>query len=462
MAVSGPRRGLLARIFGQPAPAALDLDPTEYFTPRDKPKGWSGTKLQGGRIRDEEPNADLVGRDAARVAMNMVRQDDAAQAAWEAVSATLQSASWAWKAGRPSDPFSMELADQANSMMGLDGKPGRMARSWEDVVGELILHELVGFRYAEPLWEFRTGHGYDLVDVADRDPRVHRLWETDGRCLTAVVQDPPQEQGVRLEDAPRIPADCLLLLTRGGTGHNFEGRGLFRGAYFPVKLKAHVLDMVSVGAERWGFATPKLKAKRSEAAAAMADYDFDAQLDNARANLAAYLAQEASYLEEPEFVEFLTYGGDVDPRGLLEVVAYCDTAILRCFLVQFLAIGVTDTGSRAAGQVHESFFRRAAINVLDRIAAGMGGADRPGGGVIGRWVTFNHGPNVDPALLPVLTHTGLDVDRLQQLIPSLAALTSTGWAVPDQRARDVLRARGGLPPEELNAEELKEDPADVV
>ena len=224
----------------------------------------------------------------------MMRTDDAVQASWEAVSATLLSASWAWHPGEPKDPLSVKLADEANRMMGVGGRSGRMRRAWEDQLAELILHEFIGYRYAEPVWEFRRGHGYDLVDLADRDPRAHRQWVTDRGQLLGVVQDPINEDGrfYNASAAPKIPASNLLLLSRGRTGQNYEGRGLARAAYFVWTLKTHVLDMISVAAERWGFATPMLRGRRSEAkSAGIADNDFDTQLDAVRSNLEDYFAQ---------------------------------------------------------------------------------------------------------------------------------------------------------------------------
>jgi hypothetical protein len=432
-------------------------DKASFLRPRQQ--GSSGTTLIGGRIRNEEPNSNLVGKEWAEEAMDMLRTDDSVQAAWEAISSTLLSAKWIAEPGDSSSPFSVQLADDANKLFGFNGYTSRMDRSWEEIVSELLLHEYIGFRYAEPIWQYRPEIGYvDLIDIADRDPRVHDRWIINGPRLEAVSQMPPMVDAQSklfsphlitqsMCGGPTMLATDILLLTRGRTGQNYEGRGLARGAYFLRKLKNHVLDMISIASERWAFSTPLIKGDREAArAAGIADTEYDAQLEAARTSLANYMAEEASYLESTPFISFEAWGGNLDASSMLEIVNYCDIGILRCFLVQFLALGVNDTGSRAVGSVQESFFRRACINVLDRIAAGMNGVSRPGGGVIGRWVELNHG-RVDASLLPKLVHSGLELDTLMEFSSQIPGLTSAGWLIPDLDARNTLRRRLALPPE---------------
>lgn len=418
---------------------------------RTNERGWSGTKLRGGRITGEDPNKDLQGKEWAETAHKMLYEDDAVAASWEAVSSTLLSARWAWEPGDSANPLSVKLADDANDMMGLAGRAGRMARSWEDILAELIMHEYLGFRYAEPIWRYRFGYGVDLVDIADRDPRAHHQWLIDGPTFLGVRQEAmtldtgemgrlAQKSGTQSPSGlPTIPADQLILLTRGGSGQNYEGRGLSRGAYFLWRLKTHVLDMISVASERWAFSTPLLVGDRAGATAAGAtDPEFTAQLEQARTALEKYMTQEAAYLEGTPFVDFREYGGNLDASPMLSVIQHCDMGILRCFLVQFLALGISDTGARSVGEVHETFFRRAAVNVLDRVAAAMMGRRRPGGGVIGRWVYFNYGEAVDPSLYPRLTHSGLNVDRLLEIVPMLPQPY-------DAATINALRSRANLP-----------------
>jgi len=435
----------LASLFRR-SPAALP-------EPGRAPFGWSGTKIQGGRIRGEDPNPNLQGKDWAEKAMEMLRTDTACAASWEAVSSTLLSPDWRWESGTSDDPFAEFLAKTANEMMGMGGRgAGRMRRSWEEMLGQMVLHEWIGFRYAEPIFRFRRGHGFDLVDIEDRDPRVHRAWVMNRGRLVGVTQDPAQEDRARgVSRIREIPAEGLLLLVREGTGNNFEGRGLGRAAYFPWHAKQATLDAISVAVDRWAFATPKITVLHEEArAAGVVDGTLQAQVDAAETVLGNYLARAGSWLVESEFVKFEQYGGGLDAGPVLDVARYYDIEILRASLVQFLAVGISDAGAKNAGEVHENFFRRNTVNALDRIAAAMSGPHRRGGGVIGRWVEANYGPH-DPSVLPRLTHTGLSVDYLKQLIPSLAPLTAAGWFSPttDPAARAALRDAANFPAEQV-------------
>lgn len=413
--------------------------------------GWGGVKIAAGRIVDVEQNAELRGELWPQTAEQMIRTDDAVQAGVEAIVGTLLSARWTVTPGDRESPFSRQLADELTTMLGIGvDTPGMMSRGWEAVVEQFAMAELIGFSVGEPRWGYAAGFGVVLEDIEDRAQSSIRRWHTAGGRLVSIEQAPVME-GDRFGGAPVIPAGQLVLLTRGGSGLNFAGRGLLRGCFALWRLKRHLIDMVAIGAERAAVGVPWLQTDWPAAeAAGVSRADYDADLEVAREALDSLVAQDRHWIESGPGVQFAQIGGDFDVgKSLLPGLEYCDRGILRAMLVQFLALGMSDaSGSRALGEVVETFFRRNAAQGLDRVAGVMNGAkaapDAPNG-VIGSWVEYNHGP-VDPRLLPRLGHSGLTVAPIVQLAQA-NGIDLSAWLPATPERRSILARELQLPPE---------------
>ncbi|RTL16439.1 MAG: hypothetical protein EKK55_24280 [Rhodocyclaceae bacterium] len=413
--------------------------------------GRPGVRIVGGRVVGIEANPDLTDERWPTVATRMLREDDAAQAAAEAVISTLMSARLSVSPGDPASGFSRKLADDCAAMLGTGSEPGMMARPLDEIVSEQVLHELIGVRYAEPRWGYRPGFGVILEDLEDRDGTAHRKWLVEGGRLVGVEQAALPDDGFRLASTRvTIPADQLVVVVRGKTGQNWGGRGLLRGAYAAWMRKRHYEDMAGIAAERWAVGVPELhhNAREAEEAGIPAD-EHRANVETARAALADFVAQEETWVETAPGIEIRRIGGDIDPSAILALINHEKTAILTAMLLGFLQLGQTETGSRAVGTVLETFFRRAGDQALARITAAWNGAARPGGGVLHRWAEYNHGP-VDPRLLPKLSHSGLIPHPLVQLAERLD-LGAVLRVDEDRVLRNTLRAQLALDPEPVAA-----------
>lgn len=415
--------------------------------PPPAPIGRSGTRLLGGRVFGVESNTDLADDKWPAIANQMMREDDAVQAGAEAVISTLMSARLSVSPGDPASGFSRKLADDCAAMLGTGSEPGMMARPLDDIVAEQVLHELIGVRYHEPRWAYRPGFGVILDDLEDREPAAHRKWLVEGGRLAGVEQSALAEDGYSLTTAwITIPADQLVVVVRGKTGANWNGRGLLRGCYAAWRRKRHYEDMAAIAAERWAVGVPELhhNAREAEEAGIPAD-EHRGNVDTAREKLADFVAQEEDWVETAPGIEIRRIGGDLDPSAILSLINHEKTAILTAMLLGFLQLGQTETGARAVGTVLETFFRRAGDQALARITAAWNGAARPGGGVLHRWAEWNHGP-VDPRLLPKLSHSGLIPHPLVQLAERLD-LGAVLKITEDRVIRNTLRAQLALDPE---------------
>jgi phage gp29-like protein len=200
-----------------------------------------------------------------------------------------------------------------------------------------------------------------------------------------------------------------------------------------------------VGLERWAIPTPKVKVDRSQAEQqGLTDSDLSAMIDDAADQAQAFLATEQSFLVESPVIQFDSYGmtPNLYSQGPLDIIKECDNQISQAFLAQFANLGISDTGSRSVGEVHLSVFRRAAINLCDIVASQISGADRRGGGTIGRLIRWNYG-YIDPSKLPRLTHTGLDTDDLAESLGMLPGLVQSGLLTPDDELERAIRERLG-------------------
>ena len=414
--------------------------------PRFRTRGISGTQLSGGKIIGKEQNPKLTGLNWVREAEEMLQTDPVVRRSWHMLRQTLLSATWRFVPGVEGDAVSEELARYANEAYGLDGCAGQMRASFEDQLSYLWEFVPTGYRYAEEIYKVgpdSTGKIRVWLDYyADREPSAHNKWlSQDGQHLDGVMQN---VVGYTYTPEP-IPANKLLLLTLNRTGSNFEGIGMLRPVWWWWRTKQRVSNLMCVGLERWAIPTPKIQVDRSQAEQqGLTDSDLSAMIDDAADQAQAFLATEQSFLVESPVIQFDSYGmtPNLYSQGPLDIIKECDNQISQAFLAQFANLGISDTGSRSVGEVHLSVFRRAAINLCDIVASQISGADRRGGGTIGRLIRWNYG-YVDPSKLPRLTHTGLDTDDLAESLGMLPGLVQSGLLTPDDELERAIRERLG-------------------
>lgn len=409
--------------------------------------GISGTRLAGGFISGLEKNAALTTTQWAQTHEEMLRTDPACNSAMRALFQTLLSAKWRWQRPDNASPLASTAADFLDEAFGFGGKRGRLKGGWEAALASMLPFVTLGFRYLEEVYAVADGRVW-LDRYADREPSAHQRWETDADGnLAAVVQT--DVSGLRTGgQGLSVPANKLVLLTLDRTGQNYAGRGLLRPCWYYWKLKTHALDMLAIAAERFAVPTPRVRVNRKEAQEA-SGYDdagaLNTAIDNAKAQAKAYTSHELAYLTEVAGVTFDTFGADFDPARLIAVVDHCDQQIYQAFLLGFMRLGVNDTGSRAVGEVQETFFRRAGVNILDYVAQVIGGPAGPGMGTAGRLLRWNF-PSLPESEYPRLVHEGLTPSPLLAQLPNIIAAKGAGlltWTREDEQ--DLRGANGQRP-----------------
>lgn len=419
-------------------------------TPRRPPKGAtgvSGTRIYSGRI-SEERHPELAGTAWAQAAMDMLRTDPVIAAGWTALRQTLLSAEWAFE---PLPGGSREIADWLDDALGTGGRSGRMVESFEAALARILVYHPVGFRYVEPVWRV-DDDGVRVERLADRVPVAHWRWVTDaaGR-LVEVIQVPPagSERIATVRTSYRIPANKLLLFTHQGEGVNFEGVGSLRPVWWLWKLKRDVLDIAAIGWERWAVGTPIAEydpAELQASAQELAGLGFESAgvadiIERLETSLQRYVSHESSWLSVVRGIKLTTLGGDgraFDVGAAVALVEHLNQEMLITLLVQFLLLGVNNTGARAVGDTHLDFFRASALNVLDHIAGVIGGAAAPGAGLAGRLLDWNF-PGLAPTDRPRLRHQGVDAGRLIGVLGDLAGGVGAGLLTPTDDVESAIR-----------------------
>ncbi len=413
--------------------------------------GITGTQISSGRIRRLEHNADLTIDRWPEKVEEMRRTEPIVLAAEEAFIGTQLTAKWRWVVPDDAQPRAIEARDFLNTNFGIgDTGRGRLTGGWEGCLSRMLLYQSLGFRYQEEVYRWApgrvgpVGRNYVWVDYADCEPSAHHRWGVDA-CgdLTEIEQMSPGGDIGRRFGNYIVPANKILLLTRRRTGSNFEGLGLLRPGYAWWKLKGHVYDMLAIGMERWAVPTPIVRTdlEKLRTQGGLTAPTIKAMIDNAQETVKAYLSHEQAYLSTVEGVTFDVFGaGAFDAAAPEAVVNLCDRQMLFPWGLQFLTLGVNDTGSRAVGEMQASFFRRLVVNGNDYVAATVGGTDSPGSGTCGRLMRWNF-PDLDEGEWPRLEHEGLDPGPLLDLVGQMPALVQAGLVTPrDAVERFILKA----------------------
>lgn len=410
--------------------------------------GVTGTTISAGQVIRNDDNAWLQGREWALIADQMRREDTNLSAFSWALGQTILSASFSFQVRDDASPLALEARDYANTAFGVGGEPGVLEGGFEHALDMFVPFLDVGFRYVEELYIVEGGKVW-LKKYADRLPSAHYRWEQDSaEHFTGVTQFAPRG------DTPFIPAEKLLLLTLRRQGDDYEGVGLLRPCYKWWKLKRLCVELLEIGCDRMAVPTPLLETNVRQMVedGGVKQTDIVAARTNVENQLAALISHERVYLKTVPGLTISTYapGDSFDPMKLLGVISACDEQMASAYLMGFLRLGVTDTGARAVGDVQETFYRRAAVNILDKICSAIGGASGPGTGTLGRLLAWNF-PTLPIREYPKLTHKGLHITALQNLIAQLPALKGAGFIQPSVGLENAILAEAGQPP--LSAEQ---------
>lgn len=387
--------------------------------------GRPGTQMSGGQINTGERTS-LRGRALVDRAEQLQRTETAVTRMLRLVKGTSTSCSWRLEGGDES-ALGREVFAACEEALGLGRWVGRgqMRRDFSTVVDPFHLFWWLGYRYGEIVW--RVGRRDDdrlmfwVDDILDCEPSAHDQWvSADNRTLDGVVQ-----RRINAGDKPEvIPADKLWLVTWQQTGANWEGLGACRPCSWSAKAKEHVILWMMRHVERSGSGVPMSFVDLEVAeklGMSMDDEEIKTlveELDEALGQMKA--GSVGARLKANSLVYPKSYGdASFDVGKWIALVELLNNEIHSVASTNFATLGETDTGSRAVGEVHGSFFRRLIVEILDLITSSFTAQ------VLRRFVHANFGA-AGVRVMPAVRHIGLDIEKMADAINVLPALQAGG------------------------------------
>jgi len=282
------------------------------------------------------------------------------------------------------------------------------------------------------------GQAYYVAKLAERLPSslVHNPWREgeDGELREVVQQG---ARAGRYESNIAIPAEKLLLVSWKRHGNNFAGYSAFRPVWYVCKVRDALLRILAIGHERESCGVPTAELEKD---VSLTSEQWSA-LEALLANIAVH---EKSYGVLPPGVKLTWFvSAAKDKGGVLDSYFKLGELVHRLFQTQQVALGSTETGSRAVGEVHDSGRRAFVFGVKAALEAVLNGVGRrPYTGLVGKMVRPNWGPVARlPKVKLVLERGEVDAVQLSTAVATLKQSGALTWRGADENA---LRGKLGL------------------
>jgi hypothetical protein len=407
--------------------------------------GRSGVEHSGGKV--VQPWNRFGWREWAAQA-DLMTLDPQVMLAWGVVQAAVLSAGIEVRAGAPGDPMSERLAVAVREVFGLEGAPGLMSRSLDDMLADVSWFIYYGAIAMEVVWTYDARTGWDIpTDLAPRIPSSIDKWG-EGDQLGPITQI---VRGGGVTPEP-IPGRKFLLFTLGRLGTDYTGRGKARAAWSAWKRRLDLQDARQVGCSRLGVLPPVIETSLEavvslEQSGALPLGTFTTMVSTLQADLRRLQAGGDAVLCTVAGVTDVKWGtaDNFDPTKMLAAEESEATEIHAAFGTLFLRMGINGEGSRALSQSHLEILRAASVGFAKLIASTINGPWRAGGGLIGAFVKLNFG-DIDPRLLPRLVFTGLEPNALAEALGLLPGLATAGGITMDDGIERAVRQVLDLPP----------------
>ena len=318
-------------------------------------------------------------------------------------------------------------------------EPGWATLAQQIVTGMLgfgfSIHEFVAEACYHP--SLPGGRGWKLGKLLERLPvSLHwNAWLEEHGDLVGIRQRGVNREG-EWEDVV-LPAERVQLCSWNRSGGNYAGFPQTRSVWYLATIREQLLKLTGISAIREGAGLP---IARAEEYAELLDKEQRDQMFTTLSNLVGH---EAAAVVMPKgwTVEWI-YSPGADKGGILDLWHRLGLTILQLFQAQQLALGTSDTGSRAVGEVHAGSSGSFIKGVTSQIEATFNGrGTRAYEGIIRKIVDWNWGPQRSYPRLKI------DVQppqlRLPELITALKDAVEAGLITPDVQVENNLRDQLG-------------------
>jgi len=302
--------------------------------------GATGNKFYNGVLyNNEDYNADLQNQ-AGMILFDKMRRSDCeisggvGRLVWPLVSAE-------WGVDPPDVPRGEEMADFVSRVLLKREVYGRgLVDTSSDFIRQaanlMLTHGVMGF---EKVWAVDENGDQVYYKIAPRLPKSYHSFEFKGQRgeFSALVQyawDPRTGRFERKE----VEAEKLALFVFGREGDNYWGLSILRSAYPNWDMKRKILWIDAGSLERFGMGTLEMHA--------LEDATSD-EKNQAEQVAREYRSGERQYLYTSHKFEAKFHHPPSGESHAIESAKYHDQQIERAMLVEFMATGTAQTGSRA-------------------------------------------------------------------------------------------------------------------
>lgn len=394
--------------------AATQNAPTREQGTANTQGAWPG--LLGGilRVLEQETNRDLAWPYSVRTTYPAMLND--AQIHGLYTGATLPIRAWDWRIdpnGAPPEMVAALTADLNMDVLDTDPQPRRMSSGRFDFQEHLenALRGILYGHYAfEQVAEIRQdgpvlngGKFAHLRKLAERPPRS--IWDIfvgpDGGLdsIRVPALDPSKIQDQKDSTwgwmgSARLYADQICMYVWDREGANWKGRSMLRPCYRPWKIKDRILAVGAINIERAG-GVPYIEAPPGADQQTMDSLHTIASAFRVGASAGAALPHGAQ----------LKFAAAAGGDQAVNYVKLQNEEMARSWLMMFMQLGQTSSGSRALGATFVDYFRLA----QEAIAKWFAGVFNKH--VIEDWVRWNY-TGVEYAPLLVFKPIGAPTDEL--------------------------------------------------
>jgi len=420
-------------------------DPKEGKT-KDPPKGVAGA--DGPQIYSEmivggeDLNREWDGRGKYPIIEEMRKSDPCVRSNLFMYKGPIIGADWSFDPADDGEAKDRLIADCASWQFGLEAPAtGPMDLGWKEGRRQDLLFLDFGAHFTEDSWD------KDLTDWKDADGDVHKIrtllrlaprfastvgeMDTDKAtgAITKFIQDLPQ--------ASPIPPEKLTAYVFDREGNNLFGTSFLRSMFGAWRMKKAMMLSSAIGWDRYAAGVPVVRYPMGTSST----HEAKAKLigRNYRQHERGYIVLEGSK-EEGWDVEII--GGAATMADPVPLLNKYDEQMSMAGLTMFSQLGITQSGSRAVGDVLRDPYLEALGYVADLLIEAFSR------GPLRRWVDHNFGREFD---LPILKVSGLAAKNIEMVVSAIATLSGAGFNFASPDDQDLVRNLLDFPalPEDL-------------
>lgn len=384
----------------------------------------------------EDLNREWDGRGKYPIIEEMRRTDPCVRSNLMLWKLPILGADWSFDPASE-EPIDKLIADAATWQFGLEGPgSGPMDLGWKEGRRQDLLFLDFGAMFTEDSWEKELATWKDADGDEHKIRALIRLAPRFPSTVAEVVLDDATGKITKFkQDLPNtspIPPEKLTSYVFDREGNNVFGTSLLRSMFGAWRMKKSMLLSSAIGWDRYAAGVPIV---RYPAGTSSTNFTKAKNIGrNYRGHERAYIVLEGS-AEEGWEVEIVGGSGTLaDPVPLLNKY---DEQMSMAALTQFTQLGITESGSRAVGDVLRDPYLEAVNAVADLWMEGFSP------GPLRRWVTHNFGEDKD---VPTVKVTGLAAKNIEMLVAAIGTLSAAGFNFASPDDQDLVRNLLDFPP----------------